>query len=115
MVSVLLPLGQNFQYFFESVMPVLMARVNPHFPDGPPILEPTRQCSIMACPQYSLDDVMAVIWATDCTMSSAFYDLSWNTSVFYTAAQRAHAAVVIEALAQRRLATVEFRRLRVER
>ena len=37
MVFVLLPLGQNFQYFYKSVMPVLMARVNPHFPDGLPV------------------------------------------------------------------------------
>ena len=48
MVSVLLPLGQNFQYFYESFVPVLMAKVNPYYPDGPPVPEPTRQCSVMA-------------------------------------------------------------------
>ena len=71
--------------------------------DGPPILEPPRQCNVMARPQFNLEDVMAVTWAADYTMPSAFCNLSWNALVFHTAAQWTAAAITVQRVAWKRL------------
>ena len=90
-LSVLLPLAQDSRHFHESVVPDLMARVDPYYPDGPPAPAPPRPLEVMARPEFTLDDVASETWRTNCSLPSRYRDLSENAPVFYTALQHATA------------------------
>ena len=84
-VSELLPRCQDFRYFFESIVPALMAGVNPFYPAGPPTPQPVRQLEVLARPQYNLDDVAEYLWSHYCTLPSWQRPLDETAPVFHTA------------------------------